>query len=309
MAINGVPRNLVRALGFLTESDISKLSDAVIFVPGAGAIGSAVIHALARVGVGNFIIADADNYDVVNIAAQSFCDATSIGRKKVDVAKERILAINPNANVEVFGLEWMDKYNLDYILSKTHVVVAGFDSLNAGIMLYREARDAGVPMVDFYYGMIPNVFKTMPGDPLPEERLDYPTRHYKWQLCEDLFIRKESILRVVGYSITASPSSINFMRAKELAEFLNQKTVPVWSPLVMTAASLMSYEAIFTLLKKKAKTDYHGYFLDPTSGKAITLYEENPETWNAFLSNVDMLRKLADAGEENHSGIVNFPPV
>ena len=79
---------------------IEKLQKAKVAVFGIGGVGSFVVEALVRAGIGNFILVDNDEVSVSNLNRQIIATTQTIGIAKVDVAKERILHINPNAKVE-----------------------------------------------------------------------------------------------------------------------------------------------------------------------------------------------------------------
>ena len=81
---------------------MEKLKDATVAVFGLGGVGSFVCEGLARSGVGNFILIDYDKTDETNINRQLIATEKTVGKYKVDLMKERILDINPNANVEVY---------------------------------------------------------------------------------------------------------------------------------------------------------------------------------------------------------------
>ena len=82
------------------KEGLEKLKNAKIAVFGVGGVGSFVIEGLARAGVGNFVIIDDDKICLTNINRQIIATRKTVGKFKVDVMKERILDINPDANVE-----------------------------------------------------------------------------------------------------------------------------------------------------------------------------------------------------------------
>ena len=83
----------------LGEDNILKLNNKTVAIFGVGGVGGYVCEALARSGIGHFVIVDNDNVSITNINRQIIALHNTIGRAKVDVMKERILAINPNAEV------------------------------------------------------------------------------------------------------------------------------------------------------------------------------------------------------------------
>lgn len=83
----------------LGEDNILKLNNKTVAIFGVGGVGGYVCEALARSGVGHFVIVDNDDVSITNINRQIIALHNTIGRAKVDVMKERILEINPNAEV------------------------------------------------------------------------------------------------------------------------------------------------------------------------------------------------------------------
>lgn len=97
------PLNFVSRLEILVGSTvIDHLKNKSVFVLGVGGVGGYVCEALARSGVGRIILMDGDIVDITNINRQIIALHSTIGRKKVDVMKERILDINPDCQVEVY---------------------------------------------------------------------------------------------------------------------------------------------------------------------------------------------------------------
>ena len=82
---------------------MEKLKNAKVAVFGLGGVGSFVCEGLARSGIGNFVLVDFDKVDESNINRQLIATTKTIGRNKVDVMKERILDINPEANIEIYN--------------------------------------------------------------------------------------------------------------------------------------------------------------------------------------------------------------
>lgn len=81
---------------------IEKLNNSKVAIFGIGGVGSFVLEGLVRAGVGNFILVDDDKICLTNLNRQIIATRKTIGKSKVEVAKERILEINPNANVEIY---------------------------------------------------------------------------------------------------------------------------------------------------------------------------------------------------------------
>ena len=84
------------------KDGIEKIKNAKVAVFGLGGVGSYVVEALARVGIGHLVLVDYDKYDVTNINRQLGAYHSTIGIYKVEVMKERIKDINPEAVVEIY---------------------------------------------------------------------------------------------------------------------------------------------------------------------------------------------------------------
>ena len=85
----------------LGSDNMERLADAKVAVFGIGGVGGYVVEALARSGVGSFVLVDDDKVCLTNINRQIIATRKTVGKYKVDVMKDRILEINPDADVEL----------------------------------------------------------------------------------------------------------------------------------------------------------------------------------------------------------------
>ena len=109
-------------------------------------VGSYVVEGLVRAGVGNFILVDDDKVCLTNLNRQILATRKTVGKPKVEVAKQRILEINPNANVEIYQEFFMP--NSKEILDKTiSYVVDSVDTVTAKIELVMRAKKIGIPII------------------------------------------------------------------------------------------------------------------------------------------------------------------
>ena len=126
---------------------MEKLHDAKVAVFGIGGVGSFVCEWLARSGVGNFILVDYDKIDESNINRQLIATVKTIGKCKVDLMKERILEINPNANVEVHKEFYMADSKTDIITEDLSYAVDCVDTILAKIAIICSCDAIGVPVI------------------------------------------------------------------------------------------------------------------------------------------------------------------
>lgn len=126
---------------------LRKLKAAKFLVCGAGAVGGFAIEALARMGAGSFIIADCDVFEESNINRQLGALSSTLGKKKTEVWRGRILQINPFAKVEIADC-FIDKNTVPQLLDfGADVAVDAIDTLSSKFELLKEAHLRGAKIV------------------------------------------------------------------------------------------------------------------------------------------------------------------
>ena len=126
---------------------MEKLNNAKVAVFGIGGVGSFVCEGLARSGVGNFVLVDYDKIDESNINRQLIATVKTIGKYKVDLMKERILEINPDANVEVYKEFYMADSTEDIITKDLSYAVDCVDTIMAKIAIICNCNAIDVPVI------------------------------------------------------------------------------------------------------------------------------------------------------------------
>ncbi len=136
-----------RIRSFLGEEGFQLLQQSRITIVGIGAVGGHVAEGLARAGIGSFRLVDFDTIHASNINRQIMALDTTIGRLKVEVARERIAAINPQCQVEALHL-FADADSAEHILTPApDILVDAIDSLNPKAQLLGAAYRAGIPVI------------------------------------------------------------------------------------------------------------------------------------------------------------------
>ena len=126
---------------------MEKLSNAKVAIFGLGGVGSFVCEGLARIGVGNFVLIDFDKTDESNINRQLIATVDTIGEYKVDLMKERILKINPDANVETYKEFYMADCEIDIITPDLSYAVDCVDTIMAKIAIICKCDELDVPVI------------------------------------------------------------------------------------------------------------------------------------------------------------------
>ena len=253
-----------RNLGFVTQAEQERLRAATVFVCGTGGMGGAAVLALARVGVGHLILADIDDFEISNLNRQVFCTLASIGRHKAEATREACLQINPEIAVEVWHGDWPE--HVDASVAKSDAVVNGTDDLAASLLLYRTARNAGKAVVDAYASPLPSVYLTRAGEPMPEERMGYPTIGTPWNSITDAQ-RAGAFLREAEHVVLNSSSRhhVDLALAGEVAA--GKRSRMSFAPMVITTGMLMAYEVIGLILQRPSATGPAGWFFNPYQGR------------------------------------------
>lgn len=138
---------LSRTERLIGEENTEKLKSARVAVFGIGGVGGFTVEALARSGVGHIELIDHDTVAESNLNRQIVATADVVGREKVDVMKERILSINPNAEVVVHKCFYLPENKDEFDFSKYTYVVDAVDTVTAKLAIIEEAKKAGIPVI------------------------------------------------------------------------------------------------------------------------------------------------------------------
>lgn len=142
-----VDERFLRTELLLGAKGLDKLQNSTVMVIGLGAVGGYALEALARSGIGHLILVDFDSFDLTNINRQILALTSTTGRKKIDVAKERVLDINPACRVETKDL-FVNAETLPQLLSeKVDFVVDAIDALNPKCCLMEALYQKQIPFI------------------------------------------------------------------------------------------------------------------------------------------------------------------
>jgi len=134
-----------RNIGFLSEDEQGQLRGSRVAIAGLGGTGGAQVHALARMGIGAFNLADPDTFELINFNRQLGATMETIGRHKAEVCEEIVHSINPEADVRLFP-SGITSDSIDQFLIDVDVVVDSLDfyCFEERFLLYARARERGL---------------------------------------------------------------------------------------------------------------------------------------------------------------------
>lgn len=128
------------------RTGLDKLQAAKVVVFGLGGVGSYATEALIRCGVGNFVIVDSDTVCATNINRQIIALESTVGRPKVEVAKERMLAINPDARIVSINA-FVDETNVGQILEPADYVIDAIDTVASKLAIIERCNELGTRVI------------------------------------------------------------------------------------------------------------------------------------------------------------------
>ena len=131
----------------LGKDGIEKLASSRVAIFGIGGVGGYTVEALARSGVGTFDLIDDDKICITNINRQIYALRSTVGKYKVDVAKDRILDINPNAVVNTYKTFYTPETADEFDFSQYDYVVDAIDTVVGKLKIVEKAKEAKVPVI------------------------------------------------------------------------------------------------------------------------------------------------------------------
>ena len=136
-----------RILRMLDSKWLGNLQNKKGAVFGLGGVGSYVVEALVRCGIGGIVLVDHDKIDITNLNRQLYALHSTIGMNKVDVAKERCLDINPNLNITTYQQFYLPDQGMENIFCDCDFVIDAIDTVKAKIALIENCYKLKIPII------------------------------------------------------------------------------------------------------------------------------------------------------------------
>jgi len=136
-----------REISLIGEEAYLRLKNSSVLIFGVGGVGGYALEALVRAGVGNITVVDGDCVSESNINRQILATVSSVGKKKVEVAKERALAINPDICFSAVDMFYLPENANELDFSGYNYIVDAIDTVSAKIDIARRSCELGIPFI------------------------------------------------------------------------------------------------------------------------------------------------------------------
>lgn len=134
-----------RILELIGETELEKLKKANVLLVGLGGVGGITLETLVRCGIGHITIIDHDTFEKSNLNRQILSLDSNIGQKKVLVAKNRMLDINPNLDITALDI-FLDKSNID-MLGDYDYIIDACDTVKTKVLLIKYALEKNIKII------------------------------------------------------------------------------------------------------------------------------------------------------------------
>ena len=129
------------------NENLNLIQDKTVMIVGLGGVGGYATESIVRCGIKKIVIVDFDTIDESNINRQIIATRKTVGKYKVDVMKERILEINPNATVETVQEFFMPNSETNIINKELSYVVDCIDTVTAKIEIIMQCKKLNIPVI------------------------------------------------------------------------------------------------------------------------------------------------------------------
>ncbi len=131
----------------LGADGLAKLAAARVAVFGLGGVGSYAAEALVRAGVGHFLLVDHDVVSLSNLNRQLHATRKTVGQKKTEAMRERMLDVNPDADVESIDAFYEPNCAEDFFSAPLDYIIDAVDTVTAKLSLAVEATRRNIPII------------------------------------------------------------------------------------------------------------------------------------------------------------------
>ena len=222
------------------KENLQKLKESRIAIFGIGGVGSYVAEGLARCGIGNFVLVDNDKVSETNINRQIIATTKTIDKYKVDLMKQRVLDINPEAKVETYRTFYVPGSEEQILDNSINYIIDAIDTVTSKIYLVEQAEKLNIPIIS----------SMGTGNKLDPTKFEI-TDVYKTSVCPlAKVMRKELKARNIKQLKVLYSKEETIKSKQDIEEHINKKHIPGSISFVPSVAGLIiSGEVVKDLIK------------------------------------------------------------
>ena len=137
----------IRTESLIGADALQKLEHSRVAIFGIGGVGGYVAEALSRAGIGNIDLVDNDDINITNVNRQIFALHSTIGKPKIEVAKNRMLDINPNIKIATYKIFFSASTSNIFNFNSYDYIIDAIDSVSGKIELILKAKETNTPII------------------------------------------------------------------------------------------------------------------------------------------------------------------
>ena len=137
----------IRTESLIGADALQKLEQSRVAIFGIGGVGGYVAEALSRAGIGNIDLVDNDDINITNVNRQIFALHSTIGKPKIEVAKNRMLDINPNIKITTYKIFFSASTSNIFNFNSYDYIIDAIDSVSGKIELILKAKETNTPII------------------------------------------------------------------------------------------------------------------------------------------------------------------
>ena len=217
------------------DKDLSKLANLKVIIFGVGGVGGQVVEMLARSGIENLTLVDFDRVNITNINRQIIALESTIDKLKVEVFKDRILDINPNAKVTIFPIVYDENHLIN--LNDYDYIIDAIDQVSSKILLIKEAYKAKVKIISAMGAgniLNPLAFKV--------------TKINQTSVCPLVKIIRNELKKYGISDLKVVYSQENSIKTNYVEN--NKKVIGSWASVTSTMGNIIANEVLKDLIEK-----------------------------------------------------------
>ena len=223
---------LTRQMPLVTSEEQEKFKNAKITVIGCGGIGGQCIEMLARMGIGELVLVDEDEFDLTNLNRQSLSTTENIGMEKSLAAKRKVELINPHVKVTDYATH-VDETNIDELIGDSNLVIDALDNILTRVIVSRKASEHRIPYIHgAIHGTLGQVTVFLPNTKSYEEMFNLPSQGR--ELTPEVVEELENVASGTPPVIGPTPNLVSCLEAMEAYKIITGIGKVIVAPKILT---------------------------------------------------------------------------